>query len=797
MSVPDRPQPQALTADAEGARARGDVGQIPDRMPFGGVVLIDPDPEIRARVRRALRARKVRCRTAASLHSAGRALKAARPVQVVVVGGSLLPARPGAVISRLREGDDGTVIVSVGPRSAARTTPLLRAGADDVFLRGGDTARRLVARIMRGLTGDATQRSPDAPDLLRAWMEATEDGVLVVDGAGGVVTCNPAFRQLWPGANRVGPGMPARGILVRSLPDGFSPGSEPATLLSDHTRIVEHATLGLDRDRTVSWSSRPVALDNRVGRIFLFRDVTARVEAEQQARLRAKLLDRLPSAIIATRLDGTIVYWNPCAEQLHGWSGEQVLGSDVRPLLFPPDERRAGIEAIRRLRAGRSWQGEVRLRRADDTTFPALLTLVRLDAEDGRTALILGVTIDLTERRALESRLLQAQKMEAVGTLAGGLAHDFNNLLTGVLGSAALAREFPNLDPAFAELMEMIERAALRGRDLCRQLLSFSRAEEPRKARLDPLEAIEEVVKIVERTFPRSVRLTVEAPEDLPPLLADRSQINQALMNLLVNARDAMTEGGALVVRAEVTSGVPGDDLHLPIESEDVFVRLEVEDSGTGMGAGVMRRMFEPFFTTKGAGRGTGLGLPIVFSVAGAHGGAVRVWSEPGRGSRFALYLPAASGQIGDATAGSEDDDLQRYRGTETVLVVDDEAIVRSVGSRVLAQYGYRTVEAASGTEALRMLADDAEDIAVVLLDIVMPEMEGPEVFRRLREDGHTVPVLLCSGFSVEGIVDRLVADGAAGFVQKPYKIPELLPALRHAIEGRPVPRATPVLRSD
>jgi CheY-like chemotaxis protein len=334
------------------------------------------------------------------------------------------------------------------------------------------------------------------------------------------------------------------------------------------------------------------------------------------------------------------------------------------------------------------------------------------------------------------------------------------------------------------DLIDMIERAALRGRDLCSQLLSFARADKPTLEPLATLETVEEVIKISERTFPREVRLSVDAADRLPRMSGSRSQITQALMNLLVNARDAMPEGGRLTVRAHESHGIPADELHYAEHAGTTFVRLDVEDEGTGMSPEVLRRAYEPFFTTKSAAKGTGLGLPMAFSIAKGHGGAIRLWSTLGTGTKVSLFIPAApAGSAVEPEGPVDDERLESFAGTETVLIVDDEAMVRTVGARVLRQFGYRTFEASSGPEALRLLAE--ENIDVVLLDIVMPEMEGPEVYRRMREAGIDVPVLLCSGFSVAGLVDKLTKEGAAGFVQKPYRLQEILPRLRETLDRR------------
>jgi len=351
------------------------------------------------------------------------------------------------------------------------------------------------------------------------------------------------------------------------------------------------------------------------------------------------------------------------------------------------------------------------------------------------------------------------------------------------MGSAGLMREMQNLDPTLVELVEMIERAALRGRDLCNQMLSFSRAERAKVQPLNTLETIADVVGIIERTFPRDVRVSVQCEDELPRLLADRSQISQALMNLLVNARDAMPSGGSLTIRASRSTGVPSDALHMPVENGECYVRLDVVDSGEGMTDEVLARMFEPFFTTKGSGKGTGLGLSMVYSIAKSHSGEIRVWSRLGAGTTVAVFVPVSQ-DSGEPVEDEPDLDIERFAGSESVLVVDDEAVVRTVGARILRQFGYRALEAASGAEALEIVEKEGDSLAAVLLDIVMPEMEGAEVYRRLRKRGVEVPVILCSGFSVAGIVDQLLSEGAAGFVQKPYKLRELLPTLRATLDG-------------
>lgn len=761
---------------------------------MGRVLLLDSDTAFLREAQRGLERRAHTCRTASSLVSALRTVDADRPDLIVVALDrrdgrgldsveQLLPYAPVVVL--LSEGDDHLSL------------DVLSRGAFDVMVKAETSGERLAGRvdaILDGLretasAGKDPNQLAETNAILRAQLDVTSEGTLVVDARGIVVSVNRRFLDLWNQESANVESAAARPLLARLVADPIAtdpPGHLPADLVDDQGAVHQDVNTTLPGGRVISWSSQPVRMDDGrvIGRAFGFRDLTAQKTAEARARLQTTVLEHVPSAVVVTAFDGTVQYVNRFAEQLLGRTAGELLGRDVRPLLFTDEQLRQGVAALDAIRRGEAWRGEVDIQRLGKPAFPALLSVTRIEGATEADSLVLGVIMDLSDRRSLEAKLLQAQKMEAVGTLAGGLAHDFNNLLTGVLGSAALLREMLDPDTQLGDLMDMIERAALRGRDLCSQLLSFARADKPTVEPIATLETVEEVVKLSERTFPREVRLSVEAADDVPRMSGSRSQITQALMNLLVNARDAMPNGGRLIVRALSGNGVPADDLHHAEQQGTAFVRLDVEDHGGGMVPEVARRAFEPFFTTKSAAKGTGLGLPMVFSIAKGHGGAVRLWSVAGQGTTVSLFIPAAPADTAIELVESVDDrTLESFAGTETVLIVDDEAMVRTVGARILKQFGYRALEASSGPEALRIV--EVEPVDAVLLDIVMPEMEGPEVFRRMREAGVDVPVLLCSGFSVAGLVDKLTKQGAAGFVQKPYRLQELLPILRDALDRR------------
>lgn len=758
---------------------------------MGRVVLVGTTAAFWREAQRELERRGHRCRIAGSTESALCTADMDRPDVIVL---SLRVPDENGIDSLERLRRHAPVVMILGEPAIAFTREALARGACDVLIGDDTLGERLAGRvdaILHGLGGsdEGASQLAEARALLRAQLDVTSEAVLVVNAQGRVAGVGRRFLDLWnrePAdveAVRAGP------LLDELFADaaGSDPSAlRPGDLVGDDTAAYRDVGAELPGGRVIGWSSQPVRTDDGrvIGRAFAFRDLTAQKLAEARARLQATVLEHVPSAVVVTGVDGTIQYVNRFAEQLLGRAAGEMLGRDVRPLLFTEEQLRQGVAPLDALRRGAAWHGEVDIQRIGQPPFPALLSVTRIEGASDADSLVLGVIVDLSDRRGLEARLLQAQKMEAVGTLAGGLAHDFNNLLTGVLGSSALLREMLDAESQLGDLLDMIERAALRGRDLCSQLLSFARADRPTVEPLSTLETIEEVVELSERTFPRDVRVSLETADDLPRMSASRSQITQALMNLLVNARDAMPDGGRLIVRATVSDGVPADDLHHAEQQGATFVRLDVEDDGGGMTADVARRAFEPFFTTKSAAKGTGLGLPMVFSIARGHGGAVRLRSTPGAGTTVSLFVPAAPADAVHEFAEPMDERaLESFAGTETVLIVDDEAMVRTVGARVLKQFGYRTLEASSGPEALRLIGRDHVD--AVLLDIVMPEMEGPEVYRRLREAGVDVPVLLCSGFSVAGLVNKLTKEGAAGFIQKPYRLQELLPKLRDALDRR------------
>ena len=377
----------------------------------------------------------------------------------------------------------------------------------------------------------------------------------------------------------------------------------------------------------------------------------------------------------------------------------------------------------------------------------------------------------ITERIRLEQQLLQSQKMEAVGQLAGGIAHDFNNLLQAILGNVDLAaRGLPQSDPANKHL-QTVKQAGLRAAELTRALLAFSRKTISMPQPLDLRSIVDQVVQLLRHAIDPRIVIETTAPPELWPIHADPSQMHQVLMNICVNARDAMPHGGRLTIALE----------HLTRDGKE-FVCLAVGDTGMGMDAETRRRMFEPFFTTKELGKGTGLGLAVVYGVVTQHGGALTVDSEPGRGARFVIELPRST-QIPEVVNPPACRPAPEKSAGETVLVVDDDEVVRQVACSILTQVGYVVLEAEDGARAVSIYQQERNCIAAVLLDLTMPKRSGVEVLADLRRIDPAVRVIICSGYSVEAQGFDLAQLGATGFLQKPYSLDEMARAIRQAID--------------
>jgi PAS domain S-box-containing protein len=509
-------------------------------------------------------------------------------------------------------------------------------------------------------------------------------------------------------------------------------------------------------------------------------DITERKRAEEQIREQAELLDQAQDAILVRDLDQNILFWNKGAEKIYGWTAEEVLGSNAADLLFK--DHSAQFDAAREvIIQNGEWKGEMRQKRRDgvEIIVESRWTLVR--DEQGQPRSILVINTDVTEKKRMESQFLRAQRMESIGTLAGGIAHDLNNVLSPILMAIDML-QLKSTDDASRKWFEVLRANAERGGNMVRQVLSFARGVEGERVALQPKHLIKEIVKILGETFPKSIEINFKIPNDLWIISADATQIHQVLMNLCVNARDAMPEGGSISIKAENVF-VDENYARMHIEAKaGRFVAITVSDTGPGMSAEIQSRIFEPFFTTKEMTKGTGLGLSTALSIVKSHGGFINVYSERHRGSQFSVYLPALDTHEA-AEAGTLQTDLPLGKG-ELILVVDDEESIREITRGTLETFGYTVLTANDGTEALAIYADKKNEIAVVLTDMVMPFMDGPATIRALQRMNPNIRIIAASGLGAGQRAGEGALEGVSVFLNKPYTAEKLLKTLAQVLKN-------------
>jgi PAS domain S-box-containing protein len=520
--------------------------------------------------------------------------------------------------------------------------------------------------------------------------------------------------------------------------------------------------------------------DGKVERIVgTMRDVTERNQAEETMREQARLLDKAQDAIVVRDLDHHILYWNKSAERLYGWTAQEALGRSIVELLY--QDPTPFLTATSMLLEKGEWVGEIQQFNRDGKTLTieGRWTLVRDDK--GRPKSILAINTDITERKNLQQQFLRAQRMESIGTLAGGIAHDLNNVLAPILMSIELLR-LQEKDPRRQDILSTIEGSAKRGADMVRQVLSFARGVEGRQVEVQVGHLLREIEKIADETFLKTIRVRRDVPDDLWTVKGDPTQLHQVLLNLCVNARDAMPQGGSLTISAcNLMLDEQYAAMHIDAKPGPHVV-INVEDTGTGMPPEVIERIFEPFFTTKEPGKGTGLGLSTTLAIAKSHGGFVQVQSEPGQGTQFRVFLPALTSSGGSEPSAVKNE-LPHGNG-ELILVIDDEASVRQITRQTLEIFGYRVLLAADGTEAAGTYATHKDEIAAVLTDMMMPVMDGQATIQVLRRMNPKVRIIAASGLNTSGMTARATHAGVNHFIAKPYTAEVLLTTLHQTLHG-------------
>lgn len=624
----------------------------------------------------------------------------------------------------------------------------LKNGAIDYVLK--DRMVRLVPAIQRALDQaeehtcrrQAEENLRDTQERYRQITENVADLIAVLDPQGRRIYNNPAYRIV------IGEGVDLEG--TDAFEDIHADDRQRVRQIFDETvrtgigQRTEYRFVS--RDGTIRYieSQGSVIRDaqgNVTNVLVVSRDVTARKQAEEQIREQASLLDKARDAICVADLNHRVTYWNASAEQLFGWATAEAVGMNVQDLLFQQDASRYP-DAIKQLLEEGRWEGELRpqTKAGRSVILESRWTLVT-DAQ-GAARSILLINTDITERKRLEVQFLRAQRMESIGTLAGGIAHDLNNVLTPILVASQVLQAHASKDDR--GLLETIEKSAMHGAALVKQVLLFARGAEGEHTPLQVRHLVAEMEKLLRETLPRSIEIRTRFDRDLWLVKGDATQLNQVLMNLCVNARDAMPNGG----RIEIASrNVMPNDAFLrghPELKPGPCVLVTVEDTGTGIPPEVIDRIWDPFFTTKELGKGTGLGLSTVVGIVKGHGGSVNVSSQLNQGTRFEIYLPAVLSEE-YAKPSNTRDPLPRGKG-EGILVIDDEPYIRDVVGSMLRYCGYRGFFAPSGLAGIEIYQQHRDQISLVLIDMMMPGLDGAATIGLLRDINPEVVLVAMSG---------------------------------------------------
>ena len=526
----------------------------------------------------------------------------------------------------------------------------------------------------------------------------------------------------------------------------------------------------------VSITASPIkdATGKAVGVSKTARDITERKRSEVKIAEQAAFLDLASDAIMVRDLQGTLLFWNGAAERIYGWAREEVIGRSVLEVLHSDPKQLAEVNRLT-ISQG-EWHGELQHLTKDrrEITSEARSTLIR--DNEGHPKSILAIITDITEKKKFEAQVIRSQRMDSIGTLAGGIAHDLNNILAPIMMSIdSLKMESPS--PAATEILDTIKVSAQRGADIVRQVLFFARGVEGERVEVQPKHLLKDLESIIQNTFPKDIRLHIFVPNDIWTILGDPTQVQQILLNLCVNARDAMPSGGRLTVGVEnfvVDEQYAATNIQAKAGR---YVNISVTDSGMGVPKGILDKIFEPFFTTKELSKGTGLGLSTVMGIVKSHGGFINVYSEPGRGATFKVYLPAMKSSSEARKEQSGEFSLPRGNG-ETVLVVDDEAPIVIITSKTLEAFGYRVLSAANGADAVDVYVRHRNEIAVVLTDMAMPVMDGSTTIRVLMRIDPAIKIIAASGHNATAVAKASEA-GVKHFLTKPYSAGNLLNTLR------------------
>jgi PAS domain S-box-containing protein len=534
--------------------------------------------------------------------------------------------------------------------------------------------------------------------------------------------------------------------------------------------------------------------DDFITKPFNFQELRARVRtisrlnrfrrlvvAQDRIREQASLLDQARDAIIVQDLEGRITYWNKGAERVFGWSAELAQSRSFDDLL--KDGSKALASARESIAQTGEWNGQLQCEREDGRKLiiESRWSLVR--DSHGRPRGIMMINTDVTNAKLLEQQVFRMQRIQSIGALAGGIAHDLNNVLAPILMSIELLR-MTYSDPDGEKILATLESSARRGTDLVKQVLTFLRGVHEQKTPLQVEKIVREIAGLIRETFPKTIQFEVITEEQPWSVSADATQFHQVLMNLCVNARDAMPSGGRLTITVQNTL-IDASYASANTKARlGAYVVVSVADTGSGIPASIQSKIFEPFFSTKSSDKGTGLGLATVSSIIENHGGFLVLNSEEGRGTEFKVYLPAA--ETGKAQENSQTAKHLPGGNGELILVVDDESAVRGMAKQILEAFGYKVITASDGSQAIA-ICDQQNEIRVLLTDLMMPILDGPAVIRAVRQIAPHMRIIAETGFKSDAAIPDEMRMEVSAYLQKPFTAENLLTTVREVLSGGPI----------
>ncbi len=634
-----------------------------------------------------------------------------------------------------------------------------------------------IQAIVRDITErkQAEQKQRASEERYRTLFDYAPDGIVIADPQGTYLDGNASICRML-GYNR-------DELIGRSASDIVAQSEVPkiAEALNEIKEVsLHHQEWQFRRKDGVHFPAEVIVTPMPDGNLLgMIRDTSERKRAEEQIAEQATFLDKAQDAIFVRDLDGKMLFWNKGAERMYGWTRQEVLSRKMDDLLYThPKELK---EAYRATMSQGDWHGELQhfTKDGEELMIESRWTLIR--DNEGLAKSVLAINTDITEKKMIEAQFMRAQRMESIGTLAGGIAHDLNNILAPIMMSIELLKE-TSTDPMSANILKTIEISAKRGADIVRQVLSFARGLEGERIEVQLKHLLNEVQNIIKDTFPKDIRLEFSIPNDIWTILGDPTQVHQILLNLCVNARDAMPNGGSLSVSVE---NCVLDEHYAAMNLEAKagrYVQISVADTGTGIPPTLLEKIFEPFFTTKPINKGTGLGLSTVMAIVKSHGGLINVYSEPNKGTTFKVYLPALEMSSEARKEQLAQASLPRGNG-ETILLVDDEASIITITTQTLLAFGYHVLAAADGAEAVAIYAERKNDIAVVLTDMAMPIMDGAATIRALTKMNPRLKIISASGLHANADMTKASGVGIKHFLTKPYTAATLLKAMRTILD--------------